>query len=117
MSLETQLHTALAALCARTFPVVAPFSTARPYITWQQIGGEAVEYQEGTVPDLRNGLVQVNVWADTLISATTLALQIEAALAANTDFQCSAEGAHIADHDEDTGRYGTRQDFSIWATR
>jgi hypothetical protein len=117
MSLETQLHTALTALCARTFPIVAPFSTTRPYITWQQVGGAAVEYQEGTLPDLRNGMVQINVWADTYADAVTLALQIEAALSANTDFQCSAEGAHIAEHDEDTKRYGTRQDFSIWATR
>lgn len=118
MSLESSLFSLLSPLSGgRVFPDVAPLSTARPYITWQQVGGESLAYTDDTVPDLRNGLIQINVWHDTRAGATALALQIEAALMTANDLQSRPDGALIATHEPDLSLYGTRQDFSIWATR
>lgn len=117
MSLESDLYAALSAVCARVYPDVAPTNTARPYVTWQQIGGQAPSYLERAVPDKRNAEVQVNVWAATRSEANALALQIEAALTAATAFQSKPVGALFATHEEDLNLYGTNQDFSIWAAR
>lgn len=117
MSLESDLVTLLKTLCPRVFPDVAPTDTQRPYITWQQIGGDAPVYVEGQVPNRRNALVQVNTWATTRAEANALALQIEAVLTAATGMQAQPQGALIAAHDEDTRLRGAQQDFSIWAAR
>lgn len=117
MSLETELKTALETICPRVFPDVAPFSTARPYITWQQIGGEAPAYVDNTVPDRRNAYVQINVWDTTRASSTALALQIEAALIVHPVLQARAQSALQATMDEDTDLRGCMQDFTIWAMR
>jgi hypothetical protein len=117
MSLETSLHTLLFAQCPRVFPDVAPYDTARPYITWQQVGGDPLSYVDDTVPDRRNSLIQVNAWADTRLQANDLMLQIESALITSTSFQARPAGALIAAHDQDTDRRGAMQDFSIWSTR
>lgn len=117
MSLESDLYTVLNAQCARVFPDVAPFDTECPYITWQQIGGEALAYVEDTVPNERNAYVQINVWDTTRIGATALALQIEAALIQSTAFQARPQSALQAAHDDDTDRRGCLQDFTIWAAR
>lgn len=117
MSLETDLVAIIGALCPRVFPDVAPHETASPYVTWQQVGGMASTYIEGTLADRRNALIQVNVWSDTRSSATTLALQIESALANATQFQARPQGALIAAVDDIGNQRGTIQDFDIWANR
>jgi hypothetical protein len=117
MSLETSLYTVLASICPRVYPDVAPTSTTRPYLTWQQIGGQAPTYLEVAVVDKRNAEVQVNVWADTRAAANALALQIELALTTATAFQAKPIGAFFATQDEDVKVYGTNQDFTIWAAR
>lgn len=117
MSLESDLVTLLKTLCPRVFPDVAPTDTQRPYITWQQIGGDAPVYVEGATPNRRNAQVQINAWADTRAQANALSLQIEAALVAATGMQAQPQGALIAAHDEDTDLRGAQQDFSIWALR
>lgn len=117
MSLESDLVTLLQTVCPRVSPDVAPTDTQRPYITWQQIGGDALVYVEGQVPNRRNALVQINAWADTRAQANALSQQVEAALAAATGMQAQPQGALIAAHDEDTDLRGAQQDFSIWALR
>lgn len=117
MSLETDLYALLSAQCPRVFPDVAPFDTACPYITWQQIGGEALTYVDDTVPNQRNAYVQINVWDTTRLSATALALQVEAALIQATAFEARPQSALQSAHDDDTDRRGCLQDFSIWAAR
>ena len=52
--METDLTTLLLAICPRVFPDVAPLSTARPYITYQQIGGQSLRFVEGTAADKRH---------------------------------------------------------------
>lgn len=117
MSLETALHTVLVSLCPRVFPDVAPFGTVQPYITWQQIGGPALTFTEGTLSDHRGAMVQINVWDDRRLQANALALDIEAALAASPLFQARAVSAFQAALDDDSEARGTMQDFEIWAPR
>ncbi len=52
MTLEAALAAVLETVCPRVFPDFAPTSTARPYITYQQIGGEAPVYVDNTVPNV-----------------------------------------------------------------
>lgn len=117
MSLETELVARLQTVCPRVFPDVAPLDTERPYITWQQIGGDAPVYVEAVALNQRNAFVQVNCWADTRAQANALSQQVEQALVTATTMQAQPQSALIAAHDEDTDRRGAQQDFSIWALR
>jgi hypothetical protein len=117
MTLEEKLHAALFTLCPRTFTDFAPFDTTRPYVTYQQIGGDAVAFQDGAVASKENALVQINVWSDTRKEAKALILQIEAALSQSNAFQACAQGAAFNDFDVDMRRYGSLQTFSVWADR
>lgn len=117
MSLESDLFTTLQAVCPRVFPDVAPTGESRPYITWQQVGGDVIKPLGQDVPDKRNALVQINCWADTRLAANALALQVEAALITAVQFVARPQAALQAAHDDDTDLRGAMQDFSIWATR
>lgn len=117
MSLETDLVAVLTGLCPRVFPDVAPYGTTQPYVTYQQIGGPALTYVEGVLPDKRAAQVQINVWDDRRMEANALALQIEAALAGSLLFQAQARSAFSASVDDDSDARGTLQDFEIWAPR
>lgn len=117
MSLEADVLAILKAACPRVFPDVAPVSTTLPFVTYQQVGGEALTYLERATPSKQNALVQVNVYAKTRPEANSLARQIEAAFTVATTVQATPAGALVALYDEDTEIRGTRQDFSIWADR
>lgn len=117
MSLESDLYTVLGAVCPRTFPDVAPTTTVRPYVTYQQIGGEAVTTLDRFVPNKRNARVQVNVWADTRASAVSTMQAIEDAIRMSVLFQGEPESAPTSDYDHDMMVYGSMQDFTIWADR
>jgi len=115
MTLETKLKTVGATVFARFMPDEAPFDTPRPYAVWQQVGGDALTYVEGALPDKENALVQIRIWADTRIEASGLSRQLEQALVASTDFQARAASARVNEKEGDA--YGNRQDFSIWVAR
>ena len=117
MSLETSLASVLQALCPRVFPDAADFGTQMPYVTWQQIGGPALTFVEGALPDKRPAWIQINVWDDRRADANTLALQIEAAMVASPLFQAQARSAFTTSIDDDSEARGTLQDFEIWAPR
>ncbi len=118
MTVESTLFAAVSPLVgARMFPDVAPEGTARPYITYQQVGGRVFLYVEGTLPDAKNGRIQFDVWADTRIAANALALQVEGVLVAIPTLQVEPLSAYVCTHEKDTGLYGTMQDFSITSAR
>ena len=118
MTVESDLFDTLKGLVSnRVFPDVAPFDTARPYITYQQIGGRAVSYVDNATPDRKNGYFQINVWAETRLEAAALALQVETALCGTAVFAARPIAAPIATHEPDLNRYGTMQDFTIWSAR
>ena len=117
MTLEEKLFSLLAAICPRTFPDFAPTDTARPYVTWQQIGGDVVDFVDNAVPSKENALIQINVWSDRRGEAKDVIKQIEATLLGAAVFQARPTGAAASDADPDMARYCSRQDWSIWADR
>ena len=118
MTVEADLFNLLKTLVSnRAFPDFAPVNTARPYITYQQIGGEVVVFTEGAMADHDNARFQINVWGDTRASVKALSKQIETLLVGASVFQAQPESAAIADYDHDSLVYGSMQDFSIWSVR
>jgi hypothetical protein len=115
MSLESVLTTALLTVCPRVFPDFAPVSTARPYVTYQQVGGQAIRFMDHAAASKRNARMQINVWSNTRAEAVTLAQSIENALCALTTMQCDPDAALTATFDADIPVYGCIQDFNIWA--
>lgn len=114
MSLESQLYDALKGLVAnRVFPDVAP-DAALPYITYQQVGGEAINFTDGTMPDRSNARVQINVWAATRLEASQIGAAVESAVRAAAALQPTVLSARVALYDADTKSRGTMQDFSLW---
>ena len=123
MSFETQLYTLLSGLCPRVFPDVAPVSTAKPYVTYQQIGGERLRNWNKIPADKRKVFVQINVWSDSRLGALALCRDIEAAMAGATVFNAQEDAEPIWTHDDidlpdaPDGLYGTTQDFTVIADR
>ena len=114
MSVEAIIFNSLRGVVSdRVFPDVAPQGAVRPYITYQQVGGEAVNFVESTAPNKANGRFQLNVWADTRMQASTTARQVEAALRA-APLQTTVLGAPFSDYEPDTKLYGAVQDFEFW---
>ena len=115
MTIESSIFSALSGLVGnRCYPDIAPDLTVRPYITYQQVGGEGVNFVDTTIPSKKNARFQVNVWADTRGAAATLAGQVEDTLRAVTALQTTVLGAAVATYEPETLLRGTRQDFSFW---
>lgn len=117
MTVEATLYTTLQILVGgRLYPDVAPFGTARPFATFQQVGGTSVNFIDSTLPSKSNARLQVSVWADTRSAASLLMKQVEAALRSATALQTTVLGQPVATYEPDTLLYGARQDFSFWTT-
>lgn len=118
MTVEASIYTALQSLVGgRCFPDFAPNTTTRPYITYQQIGGDVVTYMGREVPNLLNGHVQINVWADSRAVAASTMLAVESAMTLSTAFQAKPLSAARASFDAEIPIYSASQDFSIWSDR
>ncbi|MDB5847334.1 MAG: hypothetical protein JWP29_1086 [Rhodoferax sp.] len=117
MTLELELIAALQSQCPRVLPVVAPYSTPTPYVTWQHVGGRPLRYLDNSAADKRNAYIQVNVWADTSLQAITLARAIEDALCAWPGLIAVPQGETVDAYDEGDERKGTVQTFSVWGAR
>lgn len=116
MTVEADLFNALSGLVpsTRVYPDVAPQGSAKPYITFQQVGGQAVNMLASVVVGKRNARFQVNCWDTNRLSVANLARQVEDAIASSTTLRGFVLGAMTAIFEEDLLLYGTRQDFSIW---
>jgi hypothetical protein len=113
MSLESDIFDTLKGLVAsRCYPDVAPAGVARPYIVWQQVGGEAFNFLEAGPVGKRGARIQVTCWADTRVAAANLSRSAEDALVASS-LNPTVLGAMVADFDQETGLRGARQDFSL----
>lgn len=109
---EEKLIAAVSPLCAgRLYPDFAPLGAARPYVTWQQVGGDRAAFVEGGGADKRAVRFQLEVWSDSNLASTMLIRQIEAALIASPVL-AEAQGGAIATID-DANLRGSRQDFTI----
>ena len=118
MSAEAALVPLLTGLVSgRIYPDVAPSGAGLPRIVYQQVGGQAINYTEGTIPDKENARMQVVCWAATRLAAINLAKQVEAAIKTAPSMQAEAIGARISGYEQDTNLYSSMQDFSIWTAR
>lgn len=115
MSVESDLFNAIKALVTnRVYPDVAPVGAATPYVTYQQVGGSAVNFIDGAVPTKKNARFQINSWASTRLAAATLSRQVEDTLRPVAALQTTVLSAPVAVYEEDTKLFGMRQDFSFW---
>lgn len=98
-SIEAIVFAALKALVtntdgtARCYPDVGPANAVRPYITYQQVGGQSPNITQNVI-GIQNTRLQVNVWADTLATCW---------LVTRTDGQAFG----FTDHDTDIIYNGT----------
>ena len=116
MSVESAIFDALRGFVNdRVYPDVAPKEVfALPRITYQQVGGQGVNFLDPSIPSKKNGRFQINVWAATRLQAAALARDAEDALRMVPTLQATVLGAAVAVYEADTELYGTRQDFSCW---
>lgn len=117
MSLETELFDLLKVHCPRVFPDVAPAGTARPYVTWQGLGGRSLRFLDNTAGDKRNTLMQISVWSTTRTEANALIRAIEDAICASGGLIATPEGEPLSTYEPDTQLYGSIQRFSIYSNR
>lgn len=117
MSLESDIFTALTSSASgRVYPDVAPLGAVRPYIIYQQVGGQAVSFLASATVGKRNARLQVESYADTRLTSSALGRSIEDALVVSTTLRATPEGAMVSTYEGDTTPplYGTRQLFSVW---
>lgn len=117
MSLEADIVTVLKTCCTRVRPDFAPFSTVRPYVIYQAIGGQAWRHLDNSPAGLRHTMLQVSVWADTRQGASDLIRQIEEALCDALVFIARPSAEAVSDAEEDLNLYSSRQDFDIYSAR
>lgn len=114
--IEPTLVATLGALVGgRAYPDFAPAGTAKPFVTWQQVGGQSRAALDATASALKNARIQINVWAATRQEAMTLIRAIEDAVAVEPLLGVPQGGA-VALYDEAAAMRGARQDFSFWFT-
>ncbi|MFY1957085.1 DUF3168 domain-containing protein [Achromobacter xylosoxidans] len=97
----------------RVYPGVAPDGAEEPRITYHWVGGKPLNFLEG-VPDLRNGRLQVDVWALLDQDAARIIRQAEDALRLSPVLRAVTEGGALSDHEPDTKLYARKQTFSVW---
>lgn len=118
MSAEAAIVPLLTGLVSgRIYPDVAPSGAGLPRIVYQQVGGQAINYTEGTIPDKENARMQVVCWAATRAAAIALMKQAEAAIRTAPVIQVEPLGARVSGYEQDANLYSSQQDFSIWTTR
>lgn len=115
MSMESILAATLGPLAGdRVFPDVGPENVGLPYITYQQVGGDPVNFLGGDAPSQRNSRVQINVWGATRQTVAELARAVEAAVRSTPGLRPTVLTSGIATFEPDTRLYGSLQDFSFW---
>lgn len=116
MSVESLIFDTLTGFVSgRVYPDIAPQGvTALPRITYQQVGGQGLNFVEAAPVGKKNGRFQVNVWGGTRLQVAALARQVEDALRAESRLYTTVLAAPIATYEPDTKLYGSMQDFSFW---
>lgn len=118
MTTESDIEDLLDALApGNVFPDKADPETVPPYIVYQQAGGVPLGFVDQLVPGKKNGRFQINVWAETRIQASAIALQAEALFINAAAFTADVLSQPTALRDEETELFGSTQDFSIWSER
>ena len=115
MTPEEHIDGVLAHLAdGRVYPDVAPLDTDTPYITYQVVGGEPINFLSGDRPDKQFVRMQVNVWSERRIEASEIGKLVEDALRFAAALQVEVASGRMATYDEDTKLRGTMQDFMLF---
>lgn len=115
MTVETVLYAALSPLVSgRVYPMIAAPNCARPFITYQQVGGRSVSFLESGVVGKRNGRFQFNVWSDDFQEAMTLMRSLADLIVDHPTLRAYALGEAIARYEDEVLLFGAESDFSIW---
>jgi len=88
-----------------------------PYVTWQHVGGDPLDYVDNTVAAQRNAQIQVNTWAATPLQAFALLQQIEATLRAELAFIAQPLSEPVGAYDDADVVSGYIQTYSITGAR
>lgn len=116
MVIEAKIRNALLPIAPdRVFPDFAPESAlnGQPFITYTQVGGRTLGDIEND-SEVRNGRFQINVWANSRLTANTMIRQAEMYLKTNSELRAVPLMGAAAVYDEPTSLYGAHQAFSIW---
>jgi len=112
-SAELIVAKALAVLApVDVYPDEAPEGAARPFVTYQSVGGQSPNILDGVLSN-QNARMQVTVWADDRLTAINLMQRIIAELTGPA-ITAVTIGAPVSIREQDTRLRGSRQDFSIW---
>lgn len=117
MSVESDLVTALTPLVGtgRVYRGIPPQGvTVLPRITYQNVGGVALNFLERAVIGKRNARVQINAWAANPVAAVALSNAIDNTMRTDATLQCSVLGAWVQTDEPENQLFGSRQDFSLW---
>lgn len=119
MTIEADVHAAIAAVCPRVFAVLAPLGAARPYVTVQNVGGQPTYWLDRTPSDKRVLRLFVKSWANSKTEALALARQVEAAMMAATAFTARVESELLDDVETDAEPwlYSELQEFVVIGPR
>jgi hypothetical protein len=117
VSLETDLVTVLKTACARVRPDEGNLNEARPFVTYQHIGGDPLRYLDGSAAAQRHAQLQVDVYADTAEQAIALMLAVETALCGAATLIASPVGALRSSDVEGMALRRCLQEFSVLGVR
>lgn len=113
MSIEAELRNVIGPMVGdRVYPDTAPADAGLPFVIYQQIGGQPLNFLAG-VPDKENGRFQVVVWSDDREQANQLLRDIRATLCV-APLQAVVMTGVNALLEPETDLRGAQQDFSIW---
>lgn len=101
MTIESDVHAAIATACPRVHAVLAPPRTQRPYVTVQNIGGDPAYYLNRSAADKRVLRLLVKTWANSKAESLGLIRQVEAAMMAATAFTARVESEPLDDVETD----------------
>jgi len=114
MSVETLMYSSLKTLVSNhVYRDIAPADvTTLPRITFQQVGGQAINFLNGT-PSKKRARIQVNCWDARRDDVMALARLVEDTLRTVSTLQATVLGAAVAIYEEDTKLFGALQDFDV----
>ena len=116
MTVEATIYVTLKNLVSnRVYRDIAPPTvTALPRITFQQVGGRAVNFLGPGTPSKKNAVFQINIWAADRDEVAALSRAVEDAMRAAVGVSVTVNAAPVAIYEPETKLFGTRQDFGIW---
>ncbi|MGZ0026438.1 DUF3168 domain-containing protein [Stenotrophomonas sp. S4] len=114
MSYESSLHALIAPLVqGRFYPDIPPDQPVFPFAVYQQVGGQALWFLEGSIPDHKHARVQITIWSKSRSEANTLIRRIEDAICSGVPHS-EPYGAAVAMYESSIKGYGARLDFGLW---